>query len=75
MQPPPETVALFDEIILLDSGRVIYNGPIDDVLPHFESLGYQIPDRMDLADWLQVRRAFFTALLLVTGHFNFLKTT
>jgi hypothetical protein len=52
LAPPPETVALFDEIILLDSGRVIYSGPTEEVIGHFESLGYKIPERMDMADWL-----------------------
>lgn len=54
LQPPPETVALFDELILVDSGRVIYSGPLEEVVPHFNSLGYDLPDRMDTADWLQV---------------------
>lgn len=54
LQPPPETVALFDELILVDSGRVIYSGPLDEVVPHFNSLGYNLPDRTDAADWLQV---------------------
>ena len=53
LQPPPETVALFDELILIDSGRVIYSGPVDSVVHYFESLGYFIPERMDVADWLQ----------------------
>lgn len=53
LQPPPETVALFDELILVDSGRVIYSGQLDQVVPHFESLGYFLPDSMDVADWLQ----------------------
>jgi ABC-type multidrug transport system ATPase subunit len=54
LQPPPETVANFDELILLSEGKIIYSGPVDEVLDHFNSLGYEIPDRMDLADWLQV---------------------
>ena len=53
LQPPPETVALFDEVILLDRGRVIFAGPIDEVVGHFTGLGYKIPPRMDPADWLQ----------------------
>jgi len=57
LQPPPETVALFDELILIDSGRVIYSGPLEDVIPHFDSLGYFLPEAMDAADWLQVREA------------------
>jgi ABC-type multidrug transport system ATPase subunit len=52
LQPPPETVALFDELILIDSGRVMYAGPLDDVVGHFESLGYVLPERTDVADWL-----------------------
>jgi ABC-type multidrug transport system ATPase subunit len=52
LQPPPETVALFDELILIDSGRIMYAGPLDDVVGHFESLGYVLPDRTDVADWL-----------------------
>mmetsp|Transcript_5811 Transcript_5811/g.16301 ORF Transcript_5811/g.16301 Transcript_5811/m.16301 type:complete len:1475 (+) Transcript_5811:148-4572(+) len=53
LQPPPETVANFDELILLSEGKIIYCGPVDSVLSHFESLGYLLPDRMDVADWLQ----------------------
>lgn len=53
LQPPPETVALFDEIILVDKGRVIFAGPVDQITRYFKSLGYFQPDRMDLADWLQ----------------------
>ena len=53
LQPPPETFALFDELILLSGGQVIYSGPVEQVVPHFESLGYALPERMDAADWLQ----------------------
>jgi ABC-type multidrug transport system ATPase subunit len=54
LQPPPETFALFDDLILLSDGMVIYSGPVEEVVPYFESLGYKLPDRMDAADWLQV---------------------
>lgn len=53
LQPPPETFALFDELILMSDGHIIYSGPVQQVVPHFSSLGYEIPDRMDVADWLQ----------------------
>jgi ABC-type multidrug transport system ATPase subunit len=53
LQPPPETVANFDELIVLSEGKIIYFGPVEDVVDHFNSLGYNIPDRMDVADWLQ----------------------
>lgn len=57
LQPPPETVANFDNLILLCEGKVIYSGPIDEVIGYFNDLGYEIPERMDLADWLQVGKA------------------
>ena len=41
LQPPPETFALFDELILLSQGQIIYSGPVEKVVPHFESLGYR----------------------------------
>lgn len=53
LQPPPETVANFDDLILLSEGHVIYTGPIDEVVEYFQGLGYSIPERMDVADWLQ----------------------
>ena len=53
LQPPPETVANFDELILLAEGKIIYFGPVEDVVEYFEGLGYKIPVRMDVADWLQ----------------------
>jgi ABC-type multidrug transport system ATPase subunit len=56
LQPPPETVANFDELILLGEGKIIYSGPINEVIDYFNSLGYEIPERMDVADWLQVSK-------------------
>ena len=54
LQPSPETVALFDEIILLGEGKVLYAGPVGEVESYFGSLGYRAPDEMDSADFLQV---------------------
>ena len=53
LQPPPETVALFDNIIFIDNGRILFVGPVDEVTHHFKELGYEQPERMDPADWLQ----------------------
>mmetsp|Transcript_33340 Transcript_33340/g.83541 ORF Transcript_33340/g.83541 Transcript_33340/m.83541 type:complete len:1541 (-) Transcript_33340:49-4671(-) len=53
LQPPPETVALFDDILLLGEGRIVYHGPREDVLPFFESLGFECPPRKDMASFLQ----------------------
>lgn len=53
LQPPPETVANFDDLVLVHEGKIIYMGPVEEVVEYFNSLGYAIPDRMDVADWLQ----------------------
>ena len=53
LQPSPETFALFDECVVLDRGSVIFAGLVKDVLHHFHEIGYQLPPRMDLAEWLQ----------------------
>jgi hypothetical protein len=39
---------------LVESGRILYAGPVGEVVKHFESLGYELPDRTDVADWLLV---------------------
>lgn len=54
LQPTPETVSLFDEIILLANGKVLYTGPIGNVESYFASLGYHPPDQTDIADFLQM---------------------
>lgn len=75
LQPPPETVANFDDLILLSEGKVIYCGPVNEVINHFNSLGYEIPERMDVADWLQVSRYLASAVtlqtLLLSNHFDY----
>ena len=53
LQPGPETFTLFDEIVLLSEGFLIYAGPVEDVVEYFESLGYALPATVDVADFLQ----------------------
>lgn len=64
LQPGPETYSLFDEVVLLADGYVIYAGPIDQVEPYFESLGYPQKSTMDVADFLQLIATPDGALLL-----------
>ncbi|CBJ30624.1 conserved unknown protein [Ectocarpus siliculosus] len=52
LQPPPETYELFDNIILMAEGKIIYHGPREDVVPYFNNLGITCPARKDTADWL-----------------------
>lgn len=53
LQPAPETYNLFDDIILLSDGYVVYNGPRELVVDFFESMGFRCPDRKGVADFLQ----------------------
>ncbi|AES98592.2 ABC transporter G family member 31 isoform X1 [Medicago truncatula] len=53
LQPAPETFELFDDLVLLSEGHVIYEGPREDVLEFFESIGFQLPPRKGIADFLQ----------------------
>jgi ABC-type multidrug transport system ATPase subunit len=40
LQPSSEVFQLFDRIIVLDGGQIMFQGPRQDALPYFESLGY-----------------------------------
>ncbi|KAI4306609.1 hypothetical protein L6164_029870 [Bauhinia variegata] len=53
LQPAPETFELFDDLVLLSEGYVVYHGPRADVLEFFESLGFKLPPRKGIADFLQ----------------------
>jgi len=64
LQPGPETFVLFDEVVLLSEGHVIYAGPISDVVEYFAGLGYRQPATMDVADFLQ-------SIPTVDGHLLF----
>lgn len=53
LQPTPETYNLFDDIVLLSEGQIIYQGPCEHVLEFFESMGLRCPERKGVADFLQ----------------------
>ncbi|KAL6334314.1 hypothetical protein AAG906_014715 [Vitis piasezkii] len=53
LQPAPETYNLFDDIILLSDSQIVYQGPREDVLEFFESMGFKCPARKGVADFLQ----------------------
>ncbi|VFQ72953.1 unnamed protein product [Cuscuta campestris] len=53
LQPAPETYNLFDDIILLSDGYIVYSGPRETVVDFFESMGFKCPDRKGVADFLQ----------------------
>ncbi|KAK1259793.1 putative pleiotropic drug resistance protein 7 [Acorus gramineus] len=53
LQPAPETYDLFDDIVLLSDGQIVYQGPRENVLEFFESMGFKCPERKGVADFLQ----------------------
>ncbi len=53
LQPAPEVYELFDDILLMAEGHIIYHGPKEEVLPFFESLGFKLPPRKGIGDFLQ----------------------
>ncbi|XP_056169183.1 pleiotropic drug resistance protein 2-like [Syzygium oleosum] len=53
LQPAPETYDLFDDIILLSEGQIVYQGPRESVLEFFEYVGFKCPERKGVADFLQ----------------------
>ncbi|KAG5525545.1 hypothetical protein RHGRI_031998 [Rhododendron griersonianum] len=53
LQPAPETFDLFDDIILMAEGKIVYHGPRSHVLEFFEDCGFRCPKRKGVADFLQ----------------------
>uniref|UniRef100_A0A7N0TS87 ABC transporter domain-containing protein n=2 Tax=Kalanchoe fedtschenkoi TaxID=63787 RepID=A0A7N0TS87_KALFE len=53
LQPAPETYNLFDDIMLLSDGQIVYQGPRELVLDFFVSMGFKCPERKGVADFLQ----------------------
>ncbi len=44
LQPTPETFNLFDDIILMREGRVVYHGPRTDLPAYLTTLGFHVPE-------------------------------
>lgn len=53
LQPAPETFDLFDDVIFMSDGQVVYQGPRVQVLEFFEENGFRCPERKGVGDFLQ----------------------
>ncbi|XP_022882360.1 ABC transporter G family member 32-like isoform X1 [Olea europaea var. sylvestris] len=53
LQPAPETYELFDDIILLSEGQIVYQGPRGAAPEFFAYMGFYCPKRKNVADFLQ----------------------
>ena len=51
-QPRSNIVALFDQLMLLAEGRVVYSGPFHKCQSYFDSIGYACPPGFNIADYL-----------------------
>ncbi|KAK9673336.1 hypothetical protein RND81_12G161500 [Saponaria officinalis] len=53
LQPAPETYDLFDDVILMAEGKIVYQGPRSHVVEFFEDCGFRCPQRKGVANFLQ----------------------
>eukprot|EP00934_Nitzschia_sp_Nitz4_P006073 Nitzschia sp. Nitz4//scaffold4_size323378//275040//277173//NITZ4_000707-RA/size323378-augustus-gene-0.60-mRNA-1//-1//CDS//3329553540//6063//frame0 len=51
-QPSSEIFNSFDRLILLNKGRVMYNGLVEDVADYFGDRGQPLPAKYNPADWI-----------------------
>jgi ABC-type multidrug transport system ATPase subunit len=75
-QPSPDTYALFDKLLLLAEGRVIYFGPSKDVVSYFVNSPYQFPyvNGANPADFLSKFVVLISSLLKVIDVIDVLVT-
>ncbi|XP_056168815.1 pleiotropic drug resistance protein 3-like isoform X3 [Syzygium oleosum] len=53
LQPQPETFDLFDDVVLMSEGKIVYQGPRTYALKFFQECGFKCPERKGIADFLQ----------------------
>jgi ABC-type multidrug transport system ATPase subunit len=52
LQPTPEVVEQFDDILMIHEGHMVYHGSRSDILDYFKDRGFTCPPRVDPADFL-----------------------
>mmetsp|Transcript_14192 Transcript_14192/g.39029 ORF Transcript_14192/g.39029 Transcript_14192/m.39029 type:complete len:654 (-) Transcript_14192:267-2228(-) len=50
-QPSAKIFSGFDRLLLLSGGRVAYSGRVEDAIPHLASLGFEMPEHENPADF------------------------
>ncbi|KAJ3336599.1 hypothetical protein HDU91_001727, partial [Kappamyces sp. JEL0680] len=50
-QPRTDILDLFDKVILLSMGKLVWFGPTNDAIEHFQSLGYPLPPKTNPSDF------------------------
>jgi hypothetical protein len=54
-EPSPAMFNMFDDMLFIANGRVMYSGPREVVLPHFAALGFVPSGSQSVASFLHVR--------------------
>jgi ABC-2 type transporter len=54
-QPSSEIFNSFDHLILMNKGRVMYQGPVNQVPEYFGARSNPVPPNYNPADWIMVR--------------------
>ena len=59
-QPSSDIFKSFDNLILMNKGRVMYQGPVEEVPAFFDARSNPVPPNYNPADWIMVRMNLFT---------------
>lgn len=51
-QPRYDIFSTFDDVILLSKGELVWAGPTDAMLEHFQALGHPCPSHSNPADFI-----------------------
>ncbi|EEY59114.1 ATP-binding Cassette (ABC) superfamily [Phytophthora infestans T30-4] len=52
LQPSPEVISLFDDVMILNENDLMYHIPCNQVQEYFASLGFSCPPERNIADYL-----------------------
>ena len=65
-QPRSNIVALFDKLVLLAAGKLVYSGPAGDCQAYFAENGHSCPPGFNIADYLSQSLAILFGALRLT---------
>ena len=51
-QPSSEILQLFDDLILLNHGKIVYQGEVNNLVPYFSNIGYKCPEYTNPSDYI-----------------------
>ena len=51
-QPSSDILRLFDDLIILNHGKIIYQGEVNNLVNYFDNLGYKCPEYSNPSDYL-----------------------